>query len=183
MIKLYAVDVLMIIRKVLKSADAVTISADKGLKGGVHHLVKLVACYDFEEERVFCGTLDIDSTSDSSADHAEAISHSVDNILHNCIPGFSSQTTDAGGGGVGASLMRALDGKNLVLNSLYDYIMGFCSLHDLQSVIRVSIEKTFGTGGLEYQNVIQLVHSCWDMQEAFTSRNSFKELFISMAKA
>ena len=183
LIKNFCVDVIILLRKFLRSADAVSLSADKGNKGGIHHLVKMYACYDYEEERVFCGTLDIDSTSDSSADHAKAIAHSVDTILQNCIPGFTSQTTDAGGGGVGGSLQKALDDKGLINDKIYNYIMGFCSLHDLQSVIRNSIESTFGTGGLDHFNVIQMVHSCWDMQEAFISRASFKEVFISAARS
>lgn len=182
MIKTFSVDVILLLRQFLNSADAVSMTCDKGNKGGIHHLVKLYACYDFGDKRVICGTLDIDSTSDSSNDHAQAIAHSMDMILQNCIAGFTSQTTDAGGGGVGPSLQRALRMKGLINEELYDFIMGFCSLHDLQSVIRNSIEDTFGTGGLDHYNVIQMAHSCWDMQEAYTSRAAFKEVFVKVAK-
>ena len=63
------------------------------------------------------------------------------------------------------SLKKALDECDLTEE---EYAVTNCTLHALQMVFANPIKETFGEGGLGRRNVMQLVHSCWDLESCYS---------------
>ena len=76
---------------------------------------------------------------------------------------LQGQSTDSGGGGVLDGLHKALAGRNLTRPN---YLVASCSLHNLQLSVANPIKQTMGEGGREKKNVMQLIHSVYDLQES-----------------
>ena len=69
--------------------------------------------------------------------------------------------TDPGGGGVGEGLKCELIIKNRANDT---YISGTCSIHALLVALSVPIIKLMGDGGLGKSNLLQLLHSAYNLQ-------------------
>jgi hypothetical protein len=46
------------------------------------------------------------------------------------------------------------------------YLVTSCSLHNLQLAVANPIKQTMGEGGLEKKNVMQLLHTVYDLQDS-----------------
>jgi hypothetical protein len=79
----------------------------------------------------------------------------------NAITFFFGQTTNSGSGGVLYSLERFL--KKLNLCSVPTYFVAPCTLHGMNLIFANSVKGVFGEGGLDYRNVMQLLHSLYDL--------------------
>jgi hypothetical protein len=156
---------LRLAREEIRVALAVFFGCDKGHRDGVDHFAKVLSWFNFKLLRVLNLCLDIDGSGGSSADAADAINHSVMEKLGDASKPFSGQTTDSGGGGVLQSLRINLEAHHLVDPDYY--LVAPCCLHGLQKPFDVSMIATFGEGGLDKRNVLQLVHTCYDMQECY----------------
>jgi hypothetical protein len=81
--------------------------------------------------------------------------------FHNAIAFFCGQTTSSGSGGVLYSLERFL--KKLNLCSAPTYFVAPCTLHGVNLIYANLVKGVFGEGGLDYRNVMQLLHSLYDL--------------------
>jgi hypothetical protein len=66
-------------------------------------------------------------------------------------------------GGVGNSLADCLGGHGLCHPDYYFKIQ--CALHNLQNALKNGVETVFGVGGIEKRNMMQLLHSCKDLEK------------------
>jgi hypothetical protein len=89
----------------------------------------------------------------------KAIWHSIKTI-RGVITFFHGQTMDSGGGGVLHSLQREL--AKLFLCARI-YFIAPCTLHGINLIFANSVKAIFGEGGLDYRNVMQLMHSLYDL--------------------
>jgi hypothetical protein len=138
----------------------VFLSCDKGNKKGVGHFVKVLSWYDNETKSVRKQLLDIDGTEGLTDDCGEAIAVSLKKVGSIKLQG---QTTDSGGGGVLDGLHRSLEERQLVHPF---YLVASCGLHNLQLSVANPIKSTMGEGGLDKKNLMQLLHSVYDLQES-----------------
>ena len=77
---------------------------------------------------------------------------------------LSVATSDSGGGGVTFSLYKNLSIKDRTTS---DYLVGRCSIHAIQLALGNPIKKTFGEGGLLKRNMLQLLHTAYNLQNEF----------------
>ena len=95
--------------------------------------------------------LDTDAAGEDSVEVAKALISSLDRLrkidpeLYFTIMG---QCTDSGGGGTLFSLATAL--RNLNLPGMHtNYLVGSCSLHNIQTALRNAMQEVFGEGGTD----------------------------------
>jgi hypothetical protein len=138
----------------------VFLSCDKGNKKGVSHFVKILSWYDAKTKSVVKQLLDIDASEGTTEDCGDAIAASLKKVGNIKLQG---QSTDSGGGGVLDGLHQALVKRDLCRQG---YLVASCSLHNLQLSVANPIKVTMGEGGLEKKNVMQLLHSVYDLQES-----------------
>jgi hypothetical protein len=136
----------------------VFLGCDKGNKKGVTHFVKVLSWFDGTKVLKQC--LDIDASEGTTEDCANAINASLMKVGVSKLQG---QTTDSGGGGVLDTLATALARKSLCHSN---YLVQSCSLHNLQLTIANPIKETMGEGGLDKRNLLQMLHSVYDMQSS-----------------
>ena len=157
--------------KVMNEADYLSLSFDKGHKDGTDHMVKIAATYSDEKNQVCTCLIDMDSAGGSDEDAALAIQHSLSS--KEIETKISSIGTDSGGGGTTDSVMEVLKQKGLVNDSVS--FVSPCSLHILQLVFAVAIEKVFGLGSVEKSNALQCLHSTYDLEKCF-GRDVFRRM-------
>jgi hypothetical protein len=136
----------------------VFLSCDKGNKKGVGHFVKVLSW--FNDGYVQKQVLDIDASEGNTDQCAIAIQASLLKVNLHVLQG---QCTDSGGGGVLDDLASALSKFGLCDTN---YLVSSCSLHNLQLTIAKPIKETMGEGGLDKRNVMQLLHTVYDLQES-----------------
>ena len=151
----------------------VFLSCDKGNKKGVGHFVKMLSYWNDSKSAVEFKCLDMDASEGDTNACAEAIEHSLKSVGAIRLQG---STTDSGGGGVLDSLANALEAKGICQDN---YKVAGCSIHAFQLTLAVPTQKILGEGGLGMKNVMQLIHSVYDMQEAL----DFDEYVEIMDKA
>jgi hypothetical protein len=155
-----SVDSILWLEEQFRDADAVFISCDKGNKKGIDHFPKVIRWWSKKERKLMSACIDADGSGGKSEQCAAAIWHSVKKFC-NAITLFCGQTTDSGGGGVLYSLERFL--KKLNLCSVPTYFVAPCTLHGMNLIFANSVKGVFGEGGLDYRNVMQLLHSLYDL--------------------
>mgnify|MGYP006965230816 CR=1 FL=1 len=156
-------DSILLLERELKDAVAIFIACDKGNRKGIAHLPKVLSWWCSKQGCVRSACIDADGSGSSSKDCAEAIRLSLKKFQNTKII-LRGQATDAGGGGVTESLAKAL--KELGLTE-EEYAVANCTLHALQMAFANPIKEIFGEGGLDRRNVMQLIHSCYDLQSCF----------------
>jgi len=123
--------------------------------------------------------LDIDASGGCSVECAQAIRSSMnklkaqDDIDTHLLAG---QTTDSGGGGVLDNLAKKLHAIDHLCVPLKDYLVANCTIHALQLQISNAIRTTFGEGGLEKVNAMQLLHSVYRLQELLSDLNEWRHI-------
>ena len=163
-----AVSALIFIQAKLGRSKAVFLACDKGRRKGVDHFAKVLSWWDNLECRVCSYTIDIDGAGSSSKEAADAINNSIEKVrpVFDSIK-FFGQTTDSGGGGVLESLHRFLAALGLCTSKwAYEYYaVAGCGLHGLQLGFANGMKAAFGEGGLRIRTLLQLLHSCYDLQK------------------
>ena len=149
----------------------VFLSCDKGNKKGVGHFIKMLSYWADGQVQFKC--LDMDASQGDTNSCADAIQHSLKSVGSIKLQG---STTDSGGGGVLDSLARSLESKGLCNTN---YKVAGCSIHTFQLTLAVPTQKVLGEGGLGMKNVMQLVHSVYDLQESL----DFEEYVEVMVEA
>jgi hypothetical protein len=136
------------------------------MRSGIDHFPKLLSYYDFERDRVEKILMDVGGSGSDSKAAATAIDQSIKMKLGDDVLQFlSGQTTDSGGGGVLESLKKELALFERVSPSFYLILP--CTLHGLQRSFHNAMILVLGEGGLGMRNLLQLVHSCFDLQQCF----------------
>ena len=159
------------------SARAVFLGCDKGNRKGVDHFAKVISWCDFQKQRVVSYCLDIDGVGSSkSTDAAEGVKNSLEK-LGGALRFFSGQTTDSGGGGVLENLMQCLVTVGVV--NPFWCCFAPCTLHALQLSFSNGMKAVYGKGGLGKRNVLQLTHSCYDLQGCLDKKE--RHLFWEIA--
>jgi hypothetical protein len=102
--------------------------------------------------------INADGSGGKSEECAAAIGHSVKKF-RNAIKLFFGQTTGSGGG-VLYSLERELSKLNLCSPI---YFVAPCMLHGMNLIFANSVKAVFEEGGLDYRNVMQLLHSLYNL--------------------
>ena len=74
---------------------------------------------------------------------------------------IARQMTDSGGGGTLESVVQEL--RLLGVANVLVYIIGSCTLHLLQLALSTYMKKVYGDGGRGILNVMQLLHSCYNL--------------------
>jgi hypothetical protein len=155
-----SVDSLLWLQDQLKDALAVFIACDKGNRKGIAHFPKVISWWSKREHQVMTVCIDADGSGGTSQECAQAIFQSL-RKLNGTIPFFFGQTTDSGGGGVLYSLKAQLEKLGLVNPNLY--FVAPCTLHAMNLIFANSVKSAFGEGGLEFRNIMQLLHSLYDL--------------------
>jgi len=142
------------------------IACDKGNKKGVSHFVK-VLCW-WQEGRVFAQVLDIASggTTEECADAILASMNKLKALDGDATHLLCGQGADSGGGGVLDGLTEALKQRSNLCIPMNEHLVANCCVHALQLQLRNAAVSVFGEGGLEKINVMQMLHSVYDLQES-----------------
>ena len=141
-------------------------SFDKGHKKGIGHLVKFIAFWCDTTDMVQVYLLDCEASEGTSFECARAINFSMTRLdAEGFFAQLSGQNTDAGGGGVCKSLECELLKVNRVKIGQYTYLRLTCSQHGHQLTLGNPMKKLLGEGQLNRQNVSQLLHSVYNLQE------------------
>ena len=154
-------------RMVSRPGTKVFIASDHGNKKGLHHLVKVLSMWSDEENGVKRITLDTDASGGTSDDTGDGIDTSLSKLdtQTNRIK-LTGQHGDAGGGGTGASLMEALQIRDRI-DRVHEYLPSTCGNHGMNLTLSSPTIQCFGTGGLDKRNVLQFLHSVWNLTQQY----------------
>ena len=171
---------LAILRKKIKGKN-IAGGFDKANKKGVPHFVKFKCFWDDENDCAVFYLLDADGAAGKTIDASDSINFSMTRIDFTELPKtkLGAQMTDAGGGGVGSDLARALDTKNRITD-ITRYLQPTCALHGWQLALSNPIQRLIGEGSLNAMNAMQLLHSAYNLQEGgggVFQVSSFKKLW------
>jgi hypothetical protein len=161
-------------REEVKRSPAFSLSINKEEWSKLLHHPKLVAYNrnpsNAEKSCVTVILLDNDPSKGDLISVAEAILHSVGTkIGREILPYFNGQSNNSdgsgsgGGGSVSNSLADCLGGHGLCHPDYYFNIQ--CALHNLQNVLKSGVKTVFEVGGIEKCNMMQLLHSCKDLEK------------------
>jgi len=143
-------------------------ACDKGNKKGIGQFAKCVSKWN-QDGGTNLKLLDTDAAGGTSAECALAIQASVNKLKNDDTVQDShlvcGQNTDSGGGGTLESSHEAME--PLALCAPVDqHLIGNCTIHAHQIGLKNAVEITFGTGGLDKINAMQLLHSVCRPQES-----------------
>ena len=156
-------DSILLLEEELADAVAIFIACDKGNRKGIAHFPKVLSWWSKKNNCVRSVCIDADGSGSTSDKCAKAIELSLKKFQNQTVV-LRGQTTDSGGGGVLESLASALKDLNLTEE---EYSVANCTLHALQMAFANPVKEIFGEGGLDRRNVMQLIHSCYDLQSCF----------------
>ena len=145
-------------------AESVFNSCDKGQEG---HLAKVLSWFskrDTNQVRKFI--LDIEKCSGYSLGTALAIKNSTKKLVLGPDFRYGGGGTDAGGGGTGFSLKKAMIHYKI---AGLDALVSYCCIHGIQLVFKEGISNWLREGGLEQRTAMQLLHSFYDLQKCLWS--------------
>ena len=162
-----AIDTVVLTQKSILNNPILYFSVDKGNKKGNKNLAKYICRYDKKKDAVTILLIHVNSSEESTDDVVDATIHSLrrlfpdgENIrLH-------GQCTDSGGGGTLHSMARAMHSRNITSEH---YLVGSCSLHNLQTCLRNGVINVLGEGGTdengEYvMNAMQILNGVYNLQ-------------------
>ena len=84
--------------------------------------------------------------------------------------------TDAGGGGVGRSLVDNLVAVDRAVDNM-DHLWGTCTLHALNIMLSVPVETIMGTGGLKKRTFLQMLHTAYSLKNLYAHK-CWKEMWV-----
>ena len=160
-------------------------SADKGNKKGIGHLVKILSWWKHERMDipiVSTRLLDIDAAGGTDKECAAGIGSSMNKLKAHDEDDthlLDGNTTDSGGGG---TLDNLADELLLIehVREEEDYLVAACSLHALQLQLSNAVRETFGEGALDKINAMQLIHSVYRLQESIDMDEWRHVLYLSL---
>ena len=76
-----------------------------------------------------------------------------------------NQYTDDGGGGTQNNMYKKLKEVGRMYNEVDCYYVVTCSIHGLDMVLCVPVESYLGIGGIESQNIIQLMCVAYNLSQ------------------
>ena len=120
--------------------------------------------------------LDINATGEDGEDIGDSIAASLKVV--GCPEAFkiASLSTDNGGAGTTDEGMAKLIARGLtILNAL----VAGCTIHGLCLQLSEGIIKWFGQGGLDTSNMMQMLHSAYDVQKHFTTEEWHHTITVS----
>jgi len=144
-------------------------ACDKGNKQGISHFVKFLCWWNVESGQVQAQVLDVDASGGATEECAEATEASMNKLKAQAGAAthlLAGQGTDSGGGGALDGLADALQAKNDLCVAMKDCLVANCCMHALQLQLRNAVVSVFGEGGLDKANMMQMLHSVCDLQEA-----------------
>lgn len=109
--------------------------------------------------------MDINGSDGDLLSCAQAIANSIYSFLGEDVK-LAGQCSDSGGGVILESLANHLKTLNATVQSGV-YHVANCTLHAIQLTLKTPIEAVFGKGGVDKRNVMQLVHSAYDLMKSF----------------
>ena len=112
-------------------------------------------------------TLNTDASGGTIEDTADDIDVSImkiDTITKRIR--LTRQHGDTGGGGTGDSIINGLQIRDRI-HTLSEYLPNTCSNHGMNIILRVPTIQYFGKGGLEKRNVLQYLHSLWNLTQQY----------------
>ena len=164
-----ATDGILLQRDIFPSSP-LTLMCDKGdgrkVREGAN-FVKLIGNFNREEKQVDITCIGISSTGNDSVSAAQNIDHSLQlyDTPTNRVT-LDNQCTNVGGGGTREDLGRRLATTNRVRNT-NEYNISTCSLHALNLTLSSATELTMGPGGLKKRTALQLLHSAYNLSQAY----------------
>lgn len=164
---------LYIVRKKSENLP-IHLSIDAANKKGVHHMVKVISFWQDAENGIFTFELDSNGCQGTNVATADGVNYSLKKIdgpnNRRLLNGVCS---DSGGGGIGVGLVNSLKSIGR-LDS--DMLMATCSLHSLSLILANPVTDLVGLGGLGKKNAIQLLFTCYYLQEEY-ELDEFKQLW------
>eukprot|EP00978_Attheya_sp_CCMP212_P048098 scaffold473164_cov149-Attheya_sp.AAC.1 len=153
---------------VLDNGSPFAMAFDQGERAGLGRLIKEMSWFDFDSDCVIDIRLDSDASRKTDTDVAGALHSSLKQVdkyrNEEKISKASGQCSDSGGGGTIESVTEALRLVDRVDNFVYH--VSACCLHAQSKALQNSVEFNYGEGGLGNNNFLQLLHTCWSLQEA-----------------
>ena len=172
-----AVDSVLLMSKEMENKE-LSLMCDKGEESGTGaSFVKLVTFYDTHRKRVVVRCFWIEQAGNIK-DAAMAINHAlkVFEYSHGAKFRFTSTMTDAGGGGVGISLLEHLILVDRAINNS-DHIWGTCTLHALNIMFSVPVETIMGTSGLKKCTFLQMLYTAYSLKNLYAHK-CWKEMWL-----
>ena len=145
----------------------VYLSSDKGNKKGVGHFVKCLSWFNFDADmlKVQKQLLDNDASDGKTVECARAIKASLGKVSHGETDALlNGSASDSGGGGVLDDLAEKLQAEG-VCDTTESYLVSNCTLHATQLQLANAVKATHGEGGLDRDNVMQMLHCVCDLEE------------------
>ena len=120
-------------------------SSNKGNKKGSKNRAKFICWYNVQEKQIKMFLLDVYCIDKNIEEIMDAIMHSLKRTFP---PGVEiilcGQCTDSGGGGTKAELAWNITRREV---AHVHYLVGTCTLHNLQTGLRNAVEAVLGEGG------------------------------------
>ena len=174
-----AADCILITSKDI-SGKELALMADKGEDNGKSaSFVKLMAYYVSKKVGVKVVCFGIETAGNASKDAACGIDHSLRVFEYGTDQRrilFSMSMTDAGGGGVGSSLVTNLELRNRAVDNC-NYLWGTCVLHAMNLMFSVPVETLMGQGGLKKRTFLQALHTAYSLKCLYPNK-VWKELWL-----
>jgi hypothetical protein len=140
-----------------------------GNRKGMEHFVKYLSAMCLNPRKIKTYLLDMDQTGYSNDDGVKAIVHALKKVGVHGEEGdrfkLWGSTTVSGGAQTLEQLGNALMEANVGINML----IANCGLHNTQLQLSNGTEKYLGLGGLKKRNVMQILHSMYDLKESMPS--------------
>ena len=155
----------------LRQFEHMHFSCNKGNEKGVGHFVKCLSWHNPLTRRVEKQLLDNNASDGNMEECPGSIQASLENLSHGDDDKIvlSGNAADIGGGGVLDSLADALKALNVCSVDNPDHLVANCTIHALQLQLAQAIKPTCGEGGLDKDNVLQVLHSVHDLEESMNA--------------
>jgi len=170
------------LKKALFNIKHVFLATDKGVKGGISHMAKLISFWNREKKTVETFTTDIDGSGASTEECTTATIAALEplglgvegsNAAHEGrISGFSAD--HGGGGAANESTGTSFISRGLANAGL---MIAGCALHALNLLLSSLWPRYYGEGGIENSNALQALHCVFDLQSLFGDEE-FSEMWL-----
>ena len=177
-----AVDTVLLTRQSLQLNPHVYITCDKGNKKGNKNLAKVICWFDNLKKKVQTFLVDIDQSDENTSEVCDGLMHSLTRLFGNdTVITIRGQCTDSGGGGTKNALKLAIFQQQSHHPAIHIerqlYVVGTCTLHNLQTAFKNAIVKVIGEGKLNDKNLSQMLHGAYNIQN-YHEKDELCEMWI-----
>ena len=134
---------------------------DKGNKRGLDHLAKAASLFNRKTGKIDTKVVDINTSGSCGEGVADGLQNSLGSVGCPTFFKLASCCTDNGGGGVLEESATKLKERGLTLPR---FIVSNCCVHTHQISLSHGIQTYFGSGSINKKNVMQMMHSAYDLQ-------------------